>query len=127
MRIAIPTWCERVSPVFDVASCLTVFDVEGNIKVGRELVGIDGTGPLGRALRLGELGVNTLICGAISAPLEAAVAAAGVPVVAGACGPVEAVLRAFLDDDLADNAYLMPGCRGRQQRSRDRRLGQREA
>ena len=125
MRVAIPSWCGRISPVFDVARCLILVDVDGDTEGRREVVGVDVTGPAHRARLIGELGVDTLICGAISAPLEAALAAVGVDVIPHACGPVDAVLHAFLGEGLPDNAFLMPGCCERRRRVRHRQREQR--
>ena len=97
--------------------------VQGDSEVSRDEVGIEENHPTLRARRIAELGVNTLICGAISTPLEALLTAAGVRVIAHACGPVEAVLRAFLAGRLGDDAFLMPGRRGRRRRARGRRRG----
>lgn len=125
MRVAIPTWGGRVSPVFDVARRLLLVDFEGDGEVRREEAGIEYSQPTLRAKRIAELGVNTLICGAISTPLEALLTSADVRVIPHACGPVEVVLRAFLAGRLADDAFLMPGCCGRQLRARGRRRGDR--
>ena len=123
MRIAIPTWCGRVSPVFDVAKHLLVVDVDGTRDGSREDATIEETGPGRRARRVAELGVNVLICGAVSAPLEAMLISAGVRVILHVCGSVEEVLQAFVSGGLTDQAFLMPGCCGRRQRSRGRHRG----
>ncbi len=125
MRVGIPTWCGRISPVFDVARCLILVDVERGSEIHREGVTIEATEPTRRAKRLAELGVNTLICGAISASLEASLVSADVGVIPHACGPVDVVLRAFLAGRLADNAFLMPGCCERRRRIRGRHHGER--
>lgn len=123
MRVAIPTWDERVSPVFDVAKRLLVVDIEGDVEVSREEAGLEGAQLMPRARRVAELGVDVLICGAISQPLEAMLASAGVRVIPQTCGPAEDVFRAFVSGQLADNAFLMPGCCGRRRRFRGRRRG----
>jgi predicted Fe-Mo cluster-binding NifX family protein len=71
------------------------------------------------------LGVDVLICGAISAPLRAVLAAEGVRVIPNRCGFVEEVLRAFLSGELTEQAFLMPGCREqpRQRRMQHRQRG----
>ncbi len=122
MKIAVSIWGSRVSPVFDVARRLLLVDVEGANEVGREEIGIEETQPSLRAKRLAELGVSTLICGAISTPVETLVTSEGMRVVGHVCGPVEEVLSAFLAGRLGD-AFLMPGCCGRRQRNRGRCRG----
>lgn len=98
-------------------------DVDGDREIRREEVGIEDTQPALRAKRVAEHGVNTLICGAISAPLQAILTAAGVRVLPHACGPVEEVFQAFLTGHLGDGAFLMPGCCGRRRRARGRGRG----
>lgn len=98
-------------------------DVEDDTQVRREEVGIEDTEPSLRAKRIAELGVNTLVCGAISTPLETSLASVDVQVIPHACGPVDVVLAAFLAGRLADDAFLMPGCRGRRGHIRGRCRG----
>ena len=98
-------------------------DFADGSEITREEVGIDGNQPALRARHILELGVDTLICGAISMPLEALLTSANVRVLGRACGPVEEVLQAFMTGRLADDAFLMPGCCGRRGRARNRRRG----
>ena len=123
MKVAIPTWTDRVSPVFDVAKQLLVVKLEGDREVSREEAAIEETHLMARAKRVTQLGVNVLICGAISMPLEAMLASAGVRIIPHTCGPVEYVLRAFVSGRLTDRAFLMPGCCGRRRRFRRRQRG----
>ena len=106
--------------MFDVANRLLIVDAEGDSEVSRQEARISETQPARRAQRLAELGVHTLICGAISAPLEAMLVAANVQVIPHACGSAEQILRAFLAGRLAEDAFLMPGCCGRRRAYRGR-------
>ena len=118
MKVGIPTWDGRVSPVLDVARRLLLVDIRENAELTRREEEIEEVPLATRVKRIRELGVEVLICGAVSWPLEAALAAAGVRVIAQTCGPVEDVLPAFLSGRLADGAFLMPGCCGRRRRMR---------
>jgi predicted Fe-Mo cluster-binding NifX family protein len=118
VKVAIPTWNGRVSPVLDVARHLLVVDVETNAEVARREVGLDETHLAVRSKRICELGVEVLICGALSRPLEAMLTSAGMRLIPQTCGPVEDVLQAFLAGQLASEAFLMPGCCGRRRRFR---------
>lgn len=121
MRLAIPTWNDRVSPVFDTASRLVLVDVEQGAEQGRRIVqaGADPY-PAQRARRLGELHIDVLICGAISRPLAELVSASGVLVVPWVSGPVDDILRAYLAERLADPCWRMPGCQSHRIESRMR-------
>jgi predicted Fe-Mo cluster-binding NifX family protein len=116
MKIAIPHWEGRLSPVFDVSGRLLIVDAEGRRELGRGDVVLTGRDPLERVRQLTALGVEVLICGAISRYLEAALAAAGVRVLAEVCGPVEAVLEGFLTRGRTASCHRMPGCRRRRRR-----------
>ena len=121
MNIAIPTWDSRVSPVLDTASCLLVVSVDSGKEIKRRVVGIPAHQLAPRAREIASVGVEVLICGALSWPLEALLVAAGIKVMPHICGPVEDVLRAFLSGRLTDGVFLMPGCCGRRRRFRGSR------
>jgi len=124
MKVAIPHWQGRVSPVFDVATRLLIVEVADGQISGRSEVPLSSTDPAQRAGELAGSRTNVLICGAISWPLEITVSSVGIQVIAQICGQVEEVLKAFLEGKLSDPAFLMPGCCGRRRRFRGR-FGQR--
>jgi predicted Fe-Mo cluster-binding NifX family protein len=114
MRVAIAVLNDRISPVFDTSSRVLLVDVEEGAERQRRLVEMGADlSQTQRAQRLTELGVNVLICGAISRVLEGFVSAAGIVVIPWVSGPVEGVLRAYLMKRLSDTRWKMPGCRGR--------------
>lgn len=123
MKVAIPVWRGRISPVFDVAGQLLLLDLsDGQPPAHQELV-LEDEGAEQRAARLAELGVETLICGGVSRSLETTLAAQGVRVIAQVCGDVEEVLQAFLAGNLQQQRFAMPGCCGQKRRRRYGRCG----
>ena len=122
MRLAIPTWNDRVSPVFDTASRLVLVDVDQGAEQGRRIVPAEADPhPTQRVRRLGELHIDVLICGAISRPLAELVSASGVLVVPWVSGPVDDILRAYLAERLVDPCWRMPGCQSDRCESRMKR------
>jgi predicted Fe-Mo cluster-binding NifX family protein len=111
VRVAIPYWRQRVSPVFDVAKHLLLVDVQNSAEVARSEKTIDEADFLSRVSYVADLGVELLICGAISRPLKLILQAKGIDVIAQVCGDTEEVLKAFLGGRLNDQSFLMPGCR----------------
>ncbi len=112
LRIAIPVWEGRVSPVLDVAEHLLIVDVDNGREVGRS---VERFGPVilpQRAHRISELRVGVMICGAISRPLADMLLASGIRVFPCIIGEVEDVLRSYLDDGLTDPSFFMPGYAG---------------
>ena len=120
MKVAISDWQGRISPVFDVAGNLLVADVQDGAVCDRQTLKLKAKGLQARADFLAQWGVEVLICGAISWPLELALSNAGVEVVPQTCGEVEDVLAAFVAGRLSQSAFLMPGCCGRRGRFRRR-------
>ena len=124
MKIAIPIWQSRVSPVFDVAGQFVVVELKDGVETARMEVSALEEDPAERTSLLVGLGVETLICGAISETLEMMLLGSGVTVIPRVCGDAEEVLRAFCGGTLDDDQYALPGC-GRCQGRRRRRQGRR--
>ena len=120
MRVAIPHWQGRVSPVFDVAGNVLLVDVADGKEQARRNVAVEAEQPQTRASLLAGHGATVLICGAISWPLEMALASAGIEVIPQTCGDIEQVLAAFINGQLQQDAFLMPGCCGRRRQFRAR-------
>lgn len=110
MRVAIPVFDGRISPVFDAARHLLLVDIADGREVRRteHLLDEPELGP--RARRVAAFGVDVLICGAISRLLETMLLSANVEVISQTSGQAEDVLRAFVSGQLTEDAFLMPGC-----------------
>jgi len=105
MRVAVPICRGRVSPVLDVAQCVSLVEVENGAAVGRSEHPVGGD----RIGEIGELGVRVLICGGLSLELEKGLWAHGIEVVAGICGSVDDVICAYLAGRLGERRFVMPG------------------
>lgn len=116
MKVAIPIWGDRISPVLDTATRLLVVDT-GGPETARFVVDLQGDDIVRRCARIGKLEVGTLICSAVSNPFRQRLVALDIQVIQGISGPVEEILAAYLQGNLFQEAFLMPGCRrGRQGR-----------
>ena len=111
MKIAIPVWGNRMSPVVDTSSRLRVVEVAGNQERGRSETELQTQDLSRRCIRIRNLGVNVLICGAITGHLVRLLRASGVEVIPGISGDPDEVLTAYLDGTLASPRFLMPGCK----------------
>ncbi|OPY69982.1 MAG: hypothetical protein A4E57_00860 [Syntrophorhabdaceae bacterium PtaU1.Bin034] len=85
-KIAIPHHLGYVSPVFDVARNILAVSVRDGQELGREEALLESTGPFLRAQELKSLGVDLLVCGAISRPYEIALLSKGIEVRHSLCG-----------------------------------------
>ncbi|MBN1355219.1 NifB/NifX family molybdenum-iron cluster-binding protein [bacterium] len=95
MKVAIPHWQGRISPVFDVADNVLIVEIDGEEERSRENLIFTSEEPQVRAAFLADSGVDVLICGAISWFLELAVSVAGVRVISNVFGDVSHVLSNF--------------------------------
>jgi len=126
MKMAMPIWKGRVSPVFDVAGRLAIWDVRSMTDVKRDEVSM-GLDPVEKTKRLSDLGVSVLVCGAISQPLALMIEQTGIQVIANICGVADQIAEAYIAGRLVEPDYLMPGCCGRGRRFRGCRRGYRKA
>jgi predicted Fe-Mo cluster-binding NifX family protein len=109
VKVAVPIWDSRVSPVFDVAREVLVAEIE-RAGVGRRAVRPLGeTTASSRSQSMIDLGVEVLICGAISHEPARFLRARGVRIIPNRCGDVDAVLGAYIAGEIDDRRYAMPG------------------
>lgn len=120
MKVALPVWNSRISPLFDTAGRLLMVELQGDKEVSRSEVPIAEAFPPRKVSRLQELGVEVLICGGISWPLGQMVEASGVRLIPWMAGSVDEVLGAYRSGNLPSRQFFMPGCPGRGRRFRMR-------
>ena len=106
MRIAIPVWNDRVSPVFDVSRTIRIVDIADGA-VSREAIHTLENEV--RASKLAKLGVDILICAAVSTPLEETLWASDIEVISDTCGTVEEIIEAFASGDTELTRFRSPG------------------
>ena len=118
MKIAIPIWNKRISPVFDVAEKVLILDVQNRIVRSRSERTLEQRDPFEKVGQLRTDGVKVLVCGAISRPVTVYAEAQGIRTIPFVAGDIEDVIKAYLEGRLASPGFLMPGCYGRQRRFR---------
>ena len=111
--------------MLDVAKRLVVVEVEDGAETNRREEAIAETGLSGRAKLMSNLGLDIVVCCAVSRPFEAMLSRAGIEVHSGICGDVEKVLTAFASGQEIEQAFLMPGCRARCGRQKENALRRR--
>jgi predicted Fe-Mo cluster-binding NifX family protein len=111
MRIAIPIWDDKVSPVLDTASRLLIVEVEDRGETSRFNVYLDDQELSRKCLRIRDMEVDTLICGAVSRPFSTMLKASGIDIIPEISGHAEDILKAYLQGDLFHSRFLMPGCK----------------
>ncbi len=109
MRLAVAVWGSEVSPVFDFAHRVIVVQCDEAHEKARYHYDFPDESMSLRAERLRELGVNVLICGAISNPLAKMARGLGIILIPWKCGLIEEVLIAYFSATLEEPRYSMPG------------------
>lgn len=108
MKIAIPIWNDCVSSAFDFAHRLLLIDIQDGSETNRSKISLDPEPIPQRATRLKTLGVDVLICGAISRSLASLVEASGIKVLPYVLGPADEILKAYLTGQLGQSKFAMP-------------------
>jgi predicted Fe-Mo cluster-binding NifX family protein len=109
--IAIPVMRARVAPVLNWCSHILIFPKDPERGPGQELW-LPELGALERLKILREKGVNTLICGALSADLWHYARQLGLDIISGVAGEVDEVLKAYWQNRLSQPEFWLPGCQG---------------
>ena len=113
VRIAVPVFDGRVSPVFDTARHILIVDIEDGSEVARTEHSLADLQPWQRARLLAEHEVSHLICGAISMPMMNLLVSHRITVTPNIAGYVDEVLRAYSSGVPFRPQFMMPGCCGR--------------
>jgi predicted Fe-Mo cluster-binding NifX family protein len=118
MKAALTVWDGRVSPVFDVSREAVILTITNRAVGVRSTENIEAPTAALKIERLIELGIETLICGAISEPLHRELTLRGVKVLGFVAGEIDEVVQALIAGTLPASVLSMPGCFGRQNRFR---------
>ena len=110
MKLALSVWENRISPVFDCAQTLLVVDMNRGMVSGKSVEPFGDESPFFRATRLSELGVEVLICGAVSDAFANIIETYGIRILSFIAGGVDEVLHAYLTGGLHNAKFRMPGC-----------------
>jgi len=119
-KAAFACWEDRIAPVFDTAHDFCIVEMRSGKIMRESRLSLEDNQPLRTALRMAELQLDVLVCGAISGDIKALVAAYGIRVVPFVSGELSTVIEAWLKGNLENDAFAMPGCRlqGRRRRRR---------
>lgn len=120
MRLAIPIFRSRVSPVFDFSTKALIIELEQEKKISKQ-INLEGLTPQARVDKLKDENIDIIICAGLSLPLHRMMIFAGIQVIPGIVGEVEEVLKAYETGDLKQKRFLMPGCCHGRRRSRRHR------
>jgi len=118
MKTAFSVWEQRIAPVFDTARQVHLVESDGTRIMTEKALALTGEDLPQKVACLADLEVTTLVCGAVSRPLQEQLTAAGITVVPFVAGDLRQVIQASFDGTLTGAAFTMPGCCGRRRMRR---------
>lgn len=118
MKTAFAYWENRIAPVFDVARRIQIVESKNGRIIGESEDIVPEGLALRKAFHLEQLGIEVLVCGAISRPLHDQVTANGIQVIPFVSGNLGDVILAWLEGRLDNDGFAMPGCCRRSRRNR---------
>lgn len=126
MKIAIPIWENHVSTVLDFSEHLVIVDIEGTTVKGETSINWSLCNDTMKISLMKEEGVDVLICGAVSKPMQMMVEDSGITLFYGLRGLKDAILQAYLDGTLHHDHFRLPGtamtgCAGRKRKCQNRK------
>jgi predicted Fe-Mo cluster-binding NifX family protein len=116
-KTAFAYWNNRIAPVFDTARHLLIIESENGRSVGETRETYTESLAVQKALRLLDMDINNLVCGAISRSMHDLITAYGIQVIPFVAGDLPDVVQAWLNGTMETDFFTMPGCcRWRRQR-----------
>ena len=110
--LAIPVLRCRVAPVLNWCTRIQIFPEDPSQAGGGQELNLPHLEAPQRLQVLREKGVNTLICGALSAELLLYAKDLGLTVLSGVAGEVQEVVQSYRQNTLGHPKFWLPGCRG---------------
>jgi len=108
-RIALPVWADNICPVLDFTRSLLVVDLADAENPSRETFCCPQSPPIWLANRMSALGVDLVICGALSYGLLGLLQMKNIAVVPYIQGSVNDILNAYLAGTLSHQKFRLPG------------------
>ena len=110
MKIAITTWGNRVSPVFDSARTLLIADIIDQTVQDHSYAEFTPGNLIALMAQLRQQKVSTLICGAISTRPANAIVDGKIRLISFVSGNAMEILQVFARKNSLDPTFMMPGC-----------------
>ena len=121
MKVAFSIWEDRISPLFDASQELIVVEMSDEKFFNWQYECFQTEVLIKRASRLCDLGVEVLICGAISEMFSAMIESYGIRLMPFIAGRAEDVMNAYINGTIHEPVFHMPGCRCRCKRRNSRK------
>jgi len=109
MKIAVPVWQNRVSPLFDTSAHLLVAESSRKKIFKQDVINVESLSLFQRGDLLQKMHVNFFFCGGITRPILENIRNKNIHVIPFICGDVNIILQAFLEGKDIQSLFSMPG------------------
>jgi len=124
MKIALSTYKDNLSIAFDFADTLQIFSVENKMAKKENVCLLNNINPTSRAAEIKKMNAEIVICGCISRCSYEALTQLGIEVVSHVSGSVNEIITAYLNDEISNQKFSMPGFGRGMGKGRGGRCGQ---
>lgn len=107
MKITIPVYENRIAPSFDYSQRALLLTLEGSKEIKREEILLKGLNSLQKVIRLSDLGVEVLICGAVSAFAMRMLVNNRISVIPWINGEVERIIKLYIQGQFNGQRFRM--------------------
>lgn len=122
MKAAFTIWNNRISPVFDVAGQFLIIETnEQREIINQQIHTLAVESAYEKLVFLSDLGVDELVCGAVTRPILHAMKMNGLIVYPFRAGNIEELVTAWKNNQVEHVSFAMPGCGRRRNGGRARR------
>jgi len=109
LRTAVPVFNGRVSPVLDTCTQLYLLESSGKQCTASRRVPMKGMSIFERAGEIKKIGIQVIICGAVSEAFYHLLSEADIDLVCGITGDIDEVVAAHRNGTLGHARFRMPG------------------
>ncbi len=109
VKLVIPIFRSRVSPVFDACKSALFISVNKNQIIEKREIFLGDFSLNERVELLHRVGITIVICGGISEAFYDMFSRESIKIISGVVGAVDEVIAAFIDGRLDDPVFHMPG------------------
>jgi predicted Fe-Mo cluster-binding NifX family protein len=113
VRVAIPKFKSRVSPVFDTCKRVLLVDIEQQREIARSEIYLDEFSLTERVNILHKSQITSIVCSGISEMLQNMLKKLQIDLITGIAGEVDEVVDAYMAEQLDDPKFYMPGYIGK--------------
>ena len=118
LKITVPYWYNRISPVLDTAENFLIVDVQNGRRIKDVNINLGEKSLSDRVEYFKRQHINFLLCGALSDYYHRLILAKGIKVIPWLTGDIDCILEAFICNNSFEPEFIMPGCKGCRRRRR---------